>query len=253
MSERILIFIAHPDDEMHVAGTIALQTAAGLEVTLAVASNGNLGGLPGADKEQRAAVRRAEMEASCAVLGAQLLWLGYGDDDLMAAYHSDYAAMESNFRNAVRRVDPALLICPPLDDYHHHHRLTAELALNSSTGAGNANVISEVAPSHGVAYALHMSPMPPTPFVPTLYVDITATFDRKLEALRCHESQHQYLRSHHRTDIFAQVEAAAVLHGAACGVQYAEAFATCQRFNRPAPIQRLAQFFPVAAAGNEET
>lgn len=125
------------------------------------------------------------------------------------------------------------------------------MALNGSTGAGNPALVSEEPPSHGVPPALHMSPMPPTPFQPSLYVDITATFDRKMQALRCHRSQHEYLQSHHRTDIFAQVEAAAILHGAACGVRYAEAFAVCPRFNRPAPIQRLAAFFPSLAAGPE--
>ena len=244
LTNPILICIAHPDDEMHVSGTVALQTAAGLAVTIAVTSNGNLGGLPGADKLERARVRRDEMEEACELLGANLEWLGFGDDDLMPRYHGDYAAAEAAFRNLVRRVDPALLIVPTLDDYHQHHRVTAELALNGSTGAGNANWVSEHPPSSGIAYALHMAPMPPTPFVPTVYVDITATFEQKMAALRCHRSQHQYLRDHHSTDIFAQVEAAAILHGAACGVKYADAFAVCQRFNRPAPIQKLAGFFP---------
>lgn len=230
---------------MQLGGTVALQTAAGLDVTIAVASNGNLGGLPGASKEERAAVRRAEMEESCAVLGAKLEWIGLGDDDFMQRFYGDYAATEGAFRNVIRRVDPDLIIIPPLDDYHHHHRATAELALNASTGASNPNVAGDEPPSSRIPYALHMTPMPPTPFIPSLYVDITATLERKLEALRCHQSQQQYMQSHHRTDIGAQVEAVAAMHGAACGVRYAEAFAVCQRFNRPAPIQKLAHFFPL--------
>lgn len=112
MTERVLVVVAHPDDEMHVAGTVALQTAAGLEVTIGVASNGNLGGLPGATLEERAAVRRGEMEASCALLGARLQWLGYGDDDFMERVRSHYRATEAAFRSLVRRVDPGLLIIP---------------------------------------------------------------------------------------------------------------------------------------------
>ena len=244
MSGRVLVIIAHPDDEMHIAGTIALQTAAGIEVTLAVAGNGNLGGLPGASPDERGTVRLQEMEASCAVLGARFAWLGYTDENLMAQYHGNYPAMESAFRDLVRRTDPDLLIIPPLDDYHQHHRVAAEVALNASTGAGNAAIVSAEPPSSGIPFVLHMAPMPPTPFTPALYVDITATFARKIEALGCHRSQHDYLRDHHRTDIFKQVEAAALLHGAACGVQYAEVLGACLRFNRPAPVQRLAEFFP---------
>ena len=77
-----------------------------------------------------------------------------------------------------------------------------------------------------------------------MYVDITATYDLKIEALKAHKSQHAYLKEHHRTDIWAQVEAEARCYGAACGVTFAEAFALCERFNRPAPIQELARFFP---------
>jgi N-acetylglucosamine malate deacetylase 1 len=97
-----------------------------------------------------------------------------------------------------------------------------------------------------VPYALFSSPMPPTPFTPALYVDIGATFERKMAALACHESQHKFLAQHHRTDIFRQIESAARLHGATCGVDYAEAFALVERFTRLGPIQTLARFFPKA-------
>lgn len=241
MSPRILICIAHPDDEMQCSGTVALQTAAGLEVTMAVACNGNLGGAAGLTKEDRAAVRRREMQAACDVLVAKLEWLDFGDDDFMERVHTGYTETEMVFRNLIRRVNPDLLIVPALNDYHQHHRATAELALNASNNAGNPAIVSEEPASSGIPFALHMAPLPGAAFAPDLYVDITPVFDRKLDAMRCHESQHQYLRDHHRTDIFEQIEAAAVMHGVACGVKYAEAFALCRQFNRPAPIQKLAR------------
>lgn len=243
MSHKVLCLIAHPDDEMHLSGTLALQARRGHDVTIAVACNGNLGGLPGASREERAAVRRGEMAAACDLLGVRLEWLGYGDDDFMEHFHERYQATERACRDLVRRVDPDLLLTHTLDDYHHHHRTAAELALNASTGASNPNALGDEPASRHVPYALHFSPMPPTPFAPAVYVDIEATFELKLEALRCHASQHQYLQDHHRTDIFRQVEAAARLHGAACGVAFAEAFALCPRFNRVAPIDVLAGFF----------
>lgn len=244
MALRVLYVIAHPDDEMQCSGTAALQAAAGLEVTIAVTCNGNLGGLPDVGKEERARVRRAEMQAACDVLGARLEWLDYGDDDFMEHFHGRYNEAEMAFRNLIRRVNPDLLIVPALNDYHQHHRAAAELALNASNNAGNPAIVSDEPASAGIPCALHMAPLPPGPFSPDIYVDITPVFDRKLQAMRCHESQHQYLQDHHRTDIFAQIEAAALLHGVACGVKYAEAFSLCRQFNRPAPIQKLAEFFP---------
>jgi LmbE family N-acetylglucosaminyl deacetylase len=240
----ILYVIAHPDDEMQCSGTVALQAAAGLEVTIAVACNGNLGGLPEVDKAERSRVRHAEMQAACDVLGAKLEWLDYGDDSFMEHFQGRYNETEMAFRNLIRRVRPDLLIVPALNDYHQHHRAAAELTLNASNNAGNPAIVSEEPASSGIPIALHMAPLPPGPFAPDIYVDMTPVFDRKLEAMRCHASQHQYLQEHHRTNIFEPIEAAAVLHGVACGVKYAEAFSLCRQFNRPAPIQKLAQFFP---------
>ncbi len=242
---RVLAVVAHPDDECMLSGTLALQAHAGIDVTLAVACNGNMGGLAGADPQARAATRHAEMQEVCEMLGVSLEWLDYGDDNFMEHYHERYQAMEMDFRNLVRRVDPDLMLVTPLDDYHQHHRHTAEVALNASINAGNPAIQSEYGAIGGIPSALHFAPMPGTPFIPSLYVDIGATFELKMEALKCHRSQHQYLKEHHGTDIFAQVEAAARSWGAACGVVYAEPFALVHRFNRTAPIQQLAQFFPV--------
>lgn len=244
MSKRVLLIIAHPDDEMHIAGTLALQAAAGIEVTIAVASSGNLGGAPELTKEDRAAVRRLEMQESCATLGARLEWLGYGDDNLTGEYYGNNPAMEAAIRSVLRRVDPDLILIPALDDYHKHHRLVAEVALNASSNASNPTVITDDPPSSAIPTTLHLPPMPPGVFSADIYVDISSTFEKKMAALRCHKSQYEYLQSHHRTDIFQQIEAAAITHGVACGVQYAEVLSFCRRFNRPATIQRLAGFFP---------
>ncbi len=246
---RVLAVVAHPDDECMLSGTLALQARAGIEVTLAVALNGNRGGPSGIDPQTRAATRHAEMLKACELLGLKLEWLDYGDDDFMQHYHEGYQVMEMNFRNLVRRVDPQLMLVAPLDDYHQHHRHVAEVALNASINAGNPHIVSDCPASSVIPWALHFAPLPGTPFVPALYVDIGETFELKLAALRCHESQHQYLRQRHRTDIFAQVEATARYYGAACGVEFAEAFAVCERFNRPAPLQQLAKFFPAIEEG----
>ena len=113
-------------------------------MTLAVALNGNLGGLMGAEPEVRAETRHQEMQEACEILGVRMEWLGYGDDDFMARVYNDYAVVGMGFRNLLRRVDPQLLLVAPPNDYHHHHRKVAELALNASVNASNANITSEL-------------------------------------------------------------------------------------------------------------
>ena len=246
MSEdrRVLYVIAHPDDEEKFSGTVALQTRAGIDVTIAVALNGNRGGLMGASPEERAETRYREMQESCQILGAKLEWLGYGDDDFLERFHNDYAQVETTFRNLLRRVDPHLLVVAPPNDYHRHHVIVAEVAMDASMNASNPNHESEYPASSMIPMTLYCRPQMGIGFVPSLYVDISDTYHLKIEAMKAHRSQHQYLKDHHRIDIFQTVETIARYYGNACGVEFAEPFALCQKFNRPAPIQQLARFFP---------
>jgi N-acetylglucosamine malate deacetylase 1 len=169
----------------------------------------------------------------------------------MARYTRDYDGLERRFRDLVRECDPELLILPHPDDYHHHHRAVSAVALNASANAGNASIKSDFPPASGVPAALYMQPLPPTPFAPDLYVDISTTVGRKIEALAAHESQLPFLRSHHRTDMPELVRLTARLHGAACDAACAEAYALCRRLNRVRTLQALSRFFPVSPEGDD--
>jgi LmbE family N-acetylglucosaminyl deacetylase len=239
-----LAIVAHPDDEAWCAGLLAAQVDAGFDVHLGVCCNGNLGGPPDWDPEQRAQVRREEMEQAAGIIGCHLHWLDVGDDVFMDRFQGNYGALEWLVRDLIRATDPELLILPAPDDYHHHHRAVCELALNASVNASNPALKSTLPASSRVPLVLHMQPVPPGPFVPDVYVDISATLERKLAALQCHKSQHPFLQSHHKTDFMELVRTTARLHGAACEVAYAEAYAFCRRWNRVATIQQLAPFFP---------
>ena len=241
---RVLAIVPHPDDESWCSGLLAAQVDAGMDVHLAVACNGDLGGMPDKTPSERGAVRHAEMTRAAEIIGCALHWMDIGDSRLMEEYTNYYADLEWRFRDLIREVDPQLLILTAPDDYHHHHRAVSEVALNASVNAGNPSLISPRPASTGVPVTIYHQPLPPAPFVPDIYADISATFDRKLEALRCHESQHPFLAGHHGTDFIALIGMTAGLHGAVCGVPYAEAYGLCRRFNRMSTIQALAPFFP---------
>lgn len=241
---RVLAVMPHPDDECWCAGLLAAQVAAGVQVHLATACNGNMGGMPDRTPDERAAVRKQEMARAAEAIGCALHWMDIGDDEIMHQFTNDYTQLEWRFRNLVREVDPHLLILSHPDDYHHHHRAVSEVALNASVNAGNPSFVSDYPASTGVPATIYTQPLPPTPFAPHVYADISGTFEQKIEALHCHESQHPFLQGHHKTDFVSLVRTTAQLHGAACNVPYAEAYALCHRFNRPATIQALAGFFP---------
>ena len=65
---------------------------------------------------------------------------------------------------------------------------------------------------------------------PTEYVDITNEIDLKIEMLKCHKSQIDWLNDHDGTDSIDQIKLVAKFRGMQCGVEYAEAFTQCQAY-----------------------
>lgn len=90
---------AHPDDEaISTGGILARYAAEGIETVLVTCTGGELGDGPGGVRpgeprhtaQEVAAVRRGELEASCAALGvAHLELLGYHDSGMAGWPHND--------------------------------------------------------------------------------------------------------------------------------------------------------------------
>jgi len=89
----LVLFHAHPDDEsISTGGTAARAAAEGHRVVLVVATGGEHGEVPDdlAEGESLADRRRAEVEASAAVLGiARVVWLGYKDSGMTGWVQND--------------------------------------------------------------------------------------------------------------------------------------------------------------------
>jgi LmbE family N-acetylglucosaminyl deacetylase len=102
MSDSTLTLMAvhaHPDDEATgTGGVLARYAAEGMQTVLVTCTDGRCGdapggikpGEPGHDPEAVVALRRAELEASCAVLGvSHLEVLGYPDSGMMGWPQND--------------------------------------------------------------------------------------------------------------------------------------------------------------------
>lgn len=111
MSEKCLLAVlAHPDDESFgPGGTLAKYAAAGVDVHIAIATDGAAGSVvEGFEKqrEQLAEVRGRELETAVAILGATLHTLGYRDSGYLgdpANEHPD-ALIQADEQEATGRV-----------------------------------------------------------------------------------------------------------------------------------------------------
>ena len=121
---RVLAFGAHPDDiEFRMAGTLAKYAARGDEVYMCVATNGEIGSY-GMSREEIAAMRRKEAQASADVIGAHLIWLGYEDEMLF-----DNRETRMAFIEAIRLARPDVIFAPPkFKDYNQDHDICGYLA-----------------------------------------------------------------------------------------------------------------------------
>ncbi len=108
--KRLLAIVAHPDDESFgTGGTLARYAAEGVDVHVAIATDGAAGSVAEGfedKREQLAAVRAEELQAAVQVLGVTLHNFGYRDSGYIndrANQHPD-AFINANEEEAVCRV-----------------------------------------------------------------------------------------------------------------------------------------------------
>lgn len=217
---RVLAIGAHPDDhEVGCAGTLAKYARAGHTVIMCNLCDGALGGrIP---KQELAAIRRREAAAAAAVIGAEYIPPLFEDLDL----YPDKATRQK-VANLIREARPDFIITHPPVDYAPDHIATSQLVFDASFLATLPNFVSETGSEvHPPAVPIfYMEPSGGLEFEPTIWVDISETFELKKQMLERHESQVKWLKEWRNTDIVAQIEAQSRYRGMQCGVQYAEVF-----------------------------
>lgn len=210
--QRLLVVLAHPDDESFACGgTIARVSAAGGDVTLVCATRGGSGiAQPSTDQEREALMQRRvrELEAACGVLGVRRVdVLGHIDG---AVRWAPAGALEREIAAVLADVRPAAVITFGADGLYWH---PDHIAVGERTGAA-LDLVPDLAPA---LYHVHLDRKAIEAFVsevrdvhpgadnslwgvpagafglfappPALIVDARAWVGVKLAALRCHASQ----------------------------------------------------------------
>jgi LmbE family N-acetylglucosaminyl deacetylase len=231
---RILGVFAHPDDsEFMLGGSVARWVDEGAHVTYCIVTNGAAGSNePDQDLADLVKTREAEQRAACAVLGVhEVLFLGYPDGTLEPTIELRRALTRIIRQLKPDRVvsgDPTAVLYG--DEYINHpdHRAAAEAALyavfpSAVTRPIFPELLAEGYEPHQVKEVYISGTTNPN-----LYIDISDTLDRKIEALRCHKSQldpgdGQWVREW------------AAETGKAGDLEYAEAFRVMKLVNEERP------------------
>jgi LmbE family N-acetylglucosaminyl deacetylase len=193
--ERILVITAHPDDvDFGVAGSVAVWTDAGTQVTYCVVTDGEAGGFDrSVSRADMAETRRVEQTAAAKVVGVDdLVFLGYPDGRVEATL-----ALRRDLSRVIRQLRPQRVVSQsPERNFqriyasHPDHLAVAEAALCAVyPDARNPFAHPELLSDEG----LEPWTVPEVWLMahrPDRFVDVTDTFERKLEALLSHVSQH---------------------------------------------------------------
>lgn len=227
--ERALVVVAHPDDaEFWAGGTVACWSRSGTAVTYLVLTDGDAGGFDAAmPRRDIPRIRRSEQKAAARILGVcDVRFLGLAEGTI-----TQDMDLRRQIVRVIRQIRPRrLLTWSPEWNWsrfrtscHIDHRATGELALTAVyPDAGNAyahpTLIDQETLHPWVVEEIWML----NAREPNHFVDVTDTFDQKIQALRAHRSQTGH-RDRLAAEMRERIESNTAVAGLAAG-RLAEAF-----------------------------
>jgi LmbE family N-acetylglucosaminyl deacetylase len=189
-SADVLIVIPHPDDaEFAVAGTVAHWTKEGKQVVYLVCTKGEKGTTNRSLKpEKLAEIREKEQVAAANLLGVrEVIFLGLPDQSL-----EDTPSFRKQIVRNIRLYRPSIVVTSdPYRRYvwHRDHRITGQVTLDAvfpyaRDHLAYPDLLEEGLEPHNVKEIWFWASEDINH-----RCDVTATFDLKIAALRCHQSQ----------------------------------------------------------------
>jgi len=195
----VMVISPHPDDsEFGTAGSVARWVKEGKVVVYVICTNGEKGTSdPSVSPEELKKIRQKEQKKAAGLLGVrEVIFLGYEDQGL-----EDTPEFRKDLVRCIRRFRPDTLVtADPYRRYiwHRDHRIAGQAVLDAAFPYARdhlayPDLLEEGLMPHKVKDILTWASEDPN-----YYSDITATFETKLAALRCHDSQ---VSGHHFSSI----------------------------------------------------
>ena len=226
---NILAVGCHPDDlEIGCGGTLAKYAAQGHKVTMCHVTNGHLGHAV-IQPDELIVLRAREAEEAAKNIGAvEVLSLDVNDLEP----ESSNPETARKLADVIRRVKPDLIITHSPEDYMRDHVEVGKIVFDASFDSSVPHVVTEH-PAYGpIVPIYYMDTLAGVNFLPTEYVDISATIETKIAAVNCHQTQVKWLLDHDRIDFLDFVRTCSKFRGLQCGAPYAEGFRQCATWPR---------------------
>jgi bacillithiol biosynthesis deacetylase BshB1 len=175
----ILAIAAHRDDvELTCGGTLIKAAARGQRTAIIDLTQGEMGTRGSAQLRAEEASKAAEILGVAARENAGLPDAGI----------ENTPATRRQVAILIRKFRPRIVIAPAQRGRHPDHRIAAELIRDACFIAGLAKIDPATAP-HRPLKVIHCVTYRQDFEKPTFVVDISAEFERKMQAVRCYGSQ----------------------------------------------------------------
>lgn len=209
---KILIIAPHPDDEvLGCGGTVAKHAKNGDEVYLCIVTKAYTPEW----SEEFIKNRPKEIEKANKILGIKKTY--FLDFPTVKLDTIPQKELNDAISKIVNEVNLDIFYIPHKGDLNKDHRLVFEASL-VATRLANPKV-KRILSYETLSETEWGQPI--EPFIPNVYVDISETFEKKIEAVKAYESE---LKQYPHPRSLEIVEALAKKRGSEVGVKFAEAF-----------------------------
>jgi LmbE family N-acetylglucosaminyl deacetylase len=224
---NVLFVGAHPDDiEICAGGTASLYVEQGHNVWFCTATSGNVGS-SSVPKAEIAAIRHGEASEAARRAGAELIWLGFDDEFLIDSVETRHAFIE-----AFRIARPDVIFCHSREDYNPDHSISGMIVDECAHMGPIPNIKTKSPPTDKIPHVYFMDTAVGINFTPEIYVDISRAFAKKVQMVRAHASQGQWMKDIFGYDLEAFLEIPAKYRGLQASCPMAEAFRPSYRWGR---------------------
>lgn len=175
--ERMMVFMAHPDDvEISCYGLIRKMISKGTACYIVIVTNGEKGvNLP---NNKVASIRKEETNEALSGMVEKIIWLEMEDGSVKLD-----ATLISSIQEIIIRYSPQLIVTHYPEDLGIEHQ--------DHNAVGRATINAAFRYANDLQYLLLSEPLfnSFTRFCPNCFVDISNIYDEKNRAIKCHKSQ----------------------------------------------------------------